>query len=190
MTDTPNADPLEEKERCVDCGNPVFVLDRGDGNRDRSLWCGPTGCNLPSAAPPNADPLRAQMAFLILSDSYIGVTIGERVMRHLDTALAARQDYRCGAFICATGEQCTLESDHEGQHVFPVGDVPEGPWRARVLNDANRAWGPTVWNSASGGEDGTSSVAGWDRLQTETIEQAEGVRDALNGLHAKEKADG
>ncbi len=26
--------------------------------------------------------------------------------------------YRCGAFISATGEVCTLESDHEGKHTF------------------------------------------------------------------------
>ena len=26
--------------------------------------------------------------------------------------------YRCGCFVTGTGEQCTLESDHEGAHRF------------------------------------------------------------------------
>ncbi len=48
----------------------------------------------------------------------------------LDTALPDQsgepQDYRCGAFIAATGEQCILLSDHGGEHKFASESVQQG----------------------------------------------------------------
>ena len=40
-----------------------------------------------------------------------------------DTPNAEDRPYRCGAFVTATREVCTLESDHDGKHVF-ASDTP------------------------------------------------------------------
>ena len=57
-------------------------------------------------------------------------------------------------------------------------DAPGGPWRSENIGDADRNWGPTVWDSRCVGS--VYGVTGTSRFYFATLPLAEAVRDVLN----------
>lgn len=56
---------------------------------------------------------------------------------------------------------------------------PEGPWEARDINDRDRAWGPTIWDSRISPLVG-GCTWGRSRMSFDTMIEAIAVRDTLN----------
>lgn len=69
---------------------------------------------------------------------------------------------------------------HPKYDKLPALKVIRGPWKAQVVKDYSRCWGPIVWDSRKGNYGNTW---GADRFQFLTIEQARGVRNILNLVH-------
>ncbi len=57
-------------------------------------------------------------------------------------------------------------------------DAPGGPWCSENIGDADRSWGPTVWDSRVDAEG--YGVTGTSRFYFATLPLAEAVRDVLN----------
>jgi len=69
-------------------------------------------------------------------------------------------------------------TDSGGERPEQVEDAPEGPWRSENIGDADRSWGPTVWDSCIDAEG--YGIPGTSRFHFATLPLAEAIRDVLN----------
>ena len=73
-----------------------------------------------------------------------------------------------------------INSLREFLHAHPE-DAPEGPWEVKDINDIDRCWGPTVWDSRVSPSAG-GCIRGSSMVHFDTMAKATAVRDAWNRL--------